>query len=176
LRIHSLTTRFLLTLLLSTALPFLVFALYARSEMEERLDTQLVDVFWPDQAEACHKAVANLVETMPGWTLSTGKAIVEARRKDIDKGAVVTRLMRTEPFTGRLPVFIGDDVTDEDGMMAATQLGGFGVKVGESDSVARFHITDVPAARALLSEIASKGIPRRFGSEETATRNETLTN
>jgi len=37
LRIHSLTTRFVLTLLLSTALPFLAFGWYARVEMEGRL-------------------------------------------------------------------------------------------------------------------------------------------
>ena len=49
-RIHSLTTRFLLTLLLSTALPFLAFGWYARAEMEERLESQVVQVFLPDQA------------------------------------------------------------------------------------------------------------------------------
>ena len=33
------------------------------------------------------------------------------------------------PFAGRLPVFVGDDVTDEDGIAAAKALGGVGVRV-----------------------------------------------
>ena len=56
-RIHSLTTRFLLTLLLSTALPFLVFGWYARSEMERRLESQVVEVFLPDQAVAAAEEI-----------------------------------------------------------------------------------------------------------------------
>jgi hypothetical protein len=56
-RIHSLTTRFLLTLLLSTALPFLVFGWYARSQMESRLESQVVQVFLPDQAVAAAEQI-----------------------------------------------------------------------------------------------------------------------
>jgi trehalose 6-phosphate phosphatase len=34
--------------------------------------------------------------------------------------------MRDLPFAGRVPIFIGDDVTDEEGMRAARSLGGHG--------------------------------------------------
>jgi signal transduction histidine kinase len=51
-RIHSLTARFLLTLLLSTALPFVAFSWYARAQMTSRLEGQVVQVFLPDQAAA----------------------------------------------------------------------------------------------------------------------------
>jgi trehalose 6-phosphate phosphatase len=47
----------------------------------------------------------------------------------VDKGSAVTALMARAPFQGRLPVFIGDDVTDEDGMAAARGLGGAGFRV-----------------------------------------------
>jgi trehalose 6-phosphate phosphatase len=33
------------------------------------------------------------------------------------------------PFASRMPVFVGDDVTDEDGFRAAEALGGIGVDV-----------------------------------------------
>jgi trehalose 6-phosphate phosphatase len=39
--------------------------------------------------------------------------------------------MARPPFAGRLPVFIGDDVTDEDGMKVCRQLGGAGYRVDE---------------------------------------------
>ncbi|MCP5775480.1 hypothetical protein NL389_37230, partial [Klebsiella pneumoniae] len=38
-------------------------------------------------------------------------------------------MMREPPFAGRLPIFIGDDVTDEDGIAAAEALGGMGYRV-----------------------------------------------
>ena len=45
------------------------------------------------------------------------------------KGNALRRLMETAPFAGRLPLFIGDDVTDEDAIRAATDLGGRGLRV-----------------------------------------------
>lgn len=55
----------------------------------------------------------------------------ELRPRSVDKGAAVRRLMREQPFAGRRPVFVGDDVTDEDGMAAAESLGGIGIHVHE---------------------------------------------
>ena len=41
-------------------------------------------------------------------------------------------------------VFIGDDVTDEDGFAAAERLGGFGVRIGEpAETRARFVLPDI---------------------------------
>ena len=47
----------------------------------------------------------------------------EVRPRGADKGTAVRRLMDRAPFAGRLPVFIGDDVTDEDGIAAAAGPG-----------------------------------------------------
>lgn len=54
----------------------------------------------------------------------------EIRPRAASKGRAVEALMRTDPFAGRLPVFVGDDVTDEEGMDAARRFGGFGLHVG----------------------------------------------
>jgi trehalose 6-phosphate phosphatase len=48
-----------------------------------------------------------------------------------DKGTAVRALMSRPPFAGRVPVYLGDDVTDEDGMRAARALGGLGWRVQE---------------------------------------------
>jgi trehalose 6-phosphate phosphatase len=56
----------------------------------------------------------------------------EVRPRGIDKGGAVRALMARAPFAGRLPVFVGDDVTDEDAIAAARALGGIGLKVDET--------------------------------------------
>jgi trehalose 6-phosphate phosphatase len=58
-----------------------------------------------------------------------GKMAFEIRPRTLTKARAVRRLMKVEPFCGRMPVFIGDDVTDEDGFRAAEALGGEGLDV-----------------------------------------------
>ncbi|MGI4941367.1 MAG: trehalose-phosphatase [Janthinobacterium lividum] len=53
----------------------------------------------------------------------------EVRPRGVDKASAVEALMQDTPFAGRQPVFIGDDVTDEDGMRAARAVGGAGLRV-----------------------------------------------
>ena len=60
-----------------------------------------------------------------------GKMAVEVRPRTVTKARPVHRLMMLEPFSGRHPVFVGDDVTDRDGFRAAAALGGEGADVFE---------------------------------------------
>ena len=53
----------------------------------------------------------------------------EVRPRGADKASAVQALMLLAPFEGRRPIFIGDDVTDRDGMRAAAALGGAGLWV-----------------------------------------------
>src|SRR4029077_13602865 len=67
-----------------------------------------------------------------------------------DKGMAVREFMREEPFRGRTPVFIGDDITDEYGFAMVNRLHGHSVKVGPGRTVARWRMRDVRAVRAWL--------------------------
>jgi trehalose 6-phosphate phosphatase len=59
-----------------------------------------------------------------------GKAMFEVKRPGVDKGDGVRAVMAQAPFAGRMPVFIGDDVTDEAAFAAMTAFGGKGFSVG----------------------------------------------
>jgi trehalose 6-phosphate phosphatase len=108
----------------------------------------------PERENDCRAAVRDAIASEPDWTILSGKAVFEARRKDVSKAEAVRALMARSPFAGRTPVFIGDDVTDEDGMAAAIELAGFGVKIGQGETLARFRIADVAGAHALLKALA----------------------
>jgi trehalose 6-phosphate phosphatase len=64
------------------------------------------------------------VEVLPG------KMMLEVKRPGISKGVAVSALMRRAPFAGRMPVFIGDDVTDESVFAVMPELGGLSFSVG----------------------------------------------
>lgn len=84
--------------------------------------------------------------------VQSGKMVVEAKPAGRDKGRAIEEFMREAPFAGRVPVFIGDDLTDEHGFEVVNRLGGHSVKVGEGPSAARWRLETPAAVRAWLSE------------------------
>lgn len=78
--------------------------------------------------------------------LQAGKMMVELRTPGGDKGDAVRQLMKHPAMAGALPVFVGDDRTDEAGFAAASALGGVGVFVGAPRETAASHRLDDPAA------------------------------
>lgn len=81
-------------------------------------------------AEAPLRAVAEaIIAASPGFTLLNGQFIWEIRPEGIDKGSAVRALMAAAPFASRTPIFVGDDITDDDGIAAAVALGGVGLRL-----------------------------------------------
>ena len=80
-----------------------------------------------------------------------GKGVAELVRPGANKGAALHAFMQIAPFAGSRPIFVGDDVTDEDGMRAAIEFAGFGIAVGERVSeAARYHLPNVEAVHDWL--------------------------
>jgi len=70
---------------------------------------------------------------------------------------VVDAFMAEPPFRGRVPVFVGDDSTDEDGFLAVNRLGGVSVRVGgDGPSAARHRLADAAAVRSWLATVADQ--------------------
>jgi trehalose 6-phosphate phosphatase len=75
--------------------------------------------------------VGRLGETLgAGLHVQHGLLVCEIKPRGADKGTAVRAFMAEPPFAARLPVAVGDDLTDLDAFAAADALGGFGVSVG----------------------------------------------
>jgi trehalose 6-phosphate phosphatase len=96
--------------------------------------------------------VATRIAGAFGLELQPGSMVIELRAPGHDKGDAVEAFMAEPPFEGAVPVFVGDDLTDEDGFDAARGLGGFGVLVGPSRrTAAGFRLENVQAVLGWLS-------------------------
>jgi len=84
------------------------------------------------------------------YCLHRGKRVVELVPAGRNKGLAIAAFMREAPFRDRVPVFIGDDVTDEHGFAVVERLHGYGVKVGPGPTMAKWRLSDVRAVRAWL--------------------------
>lgn len=102
----------------------------------------------------------------PGTELLCGKCVFEIKPAGISKGSAIEAFMAAPPFAGRLPLFAGDDVTDEAGFSAVQQLGGHGIKVGEGATGAHYRCA-TPAALFQWLQATSHEQAFTFASSDT---------
>ena len=83
-------------------------------------------------AETAAREVMEKVRTAlgPAYGVQEGKMVLELKPRRPNKRTVVEDFMAEAPFRDRVPVFIGDDITDEDGFAAAQSFGGAAIVVG----------------------------------------------
>jgi trehalose 6-phosphate phosphatase len=93
-------------------------------------------------------------EVLPGY------AMFEVKRPNVSKGDGVRELMRHPPFAGRMPVFIGDDVTDESVFAVLPQLSGKGFSVRRPFAGLAGIFDSPKEVRAALMRLAGNGRAR----------------
>src|SRR5258708_1774395 len=91
------------------------------------------------------------------FELQSGKMVMEIKPSGKDKGTAIAEFLAEAPFLGRLPVFIGDDLTDEFGFELINRVGGCSVKVGEGSSAANWRLPNAHAVRAWLRRFVERG-------------------
>lgn len=105
----------------------------------------------PELAIPVMGLLEQFVESDPNFEILPALMARELRHRSINKGEALRCLMKTDVFKGRRPFFIGDDVTDEDAIAAAEDLGGVGLRVPEA-------FGGEPArVRAWLTDLAAQG-------------------
>lgn len=86
-----------------------------------------------------------------GFELQPGRLVFELKPPSVNKGDALTAFLTEAPFAGRLPVFLGDDLTDEHALDVARKCGGMAIQVGTRLSgAAQFALTDPAAVQRWL--------------------------
>lgn len=110
----------------------------------------------PQHQQAVEQLAGSLTQRFPELVQQPGKCVVELKPKGVNKGAAISVFMQQPPFAGRIPVFLGDDLTDEAGFSVVNALGGISIKVGDGDSCAQGHLSDVSAVYRWLEQTRLK--------------------
>jgi trehalose 6-phosphate phosphatase len=99
--------------------------------------------------KGAREAIAEWLKELPDvLTPIWGKDVVELRPSGVSKGTAVRRIADSHP--DRTPVYLGDDVTDEDAFEALGQ-DALTIKVGPGDTAARYRLSDAEAVVQYLN-------------------------
>lgn len=108
----------------------------------------------PQLAGYAHRVTRSLLQRVgTKYCIQAGKRVVELKPSGKDKGVAVREFMQELPFEGRIPVFVGDDATDEYGFATVNRLRGYSIKVGPGTTVARWRLPNVMSVLQWLRSI-----------------------
>jgi trehalose 6-phosphate phosphatase len=103
---------------------------------------------------ALREAAEALLEELPDYELQLGHRVIEIKPAGMDKGQAVAELLARPPFHGRMPVYVGDDFTDEHGFATANLENGISIRVGTREpSLAQYTLSSPAAVQAWLARV-----------------------
>lgn len=105
----------------------------------------------PDLRDVAEAVIERATRDRDDLVVMHGDNIVEVHPAGMDKGQALAAMMEAAPFAGRLPIYVGDDTTDEFALKAVRDMDGVSIKVGTRESVAEFRLDDVGAVHRWLA-------------------------
>jgi trehalose 6-phosphate phosphatase len=109
----------------------------------------------PHAEKAIYEAVSLIRADLPEAPIEIlpGKSVCEIKHAGFTKATGVLELMTHEPFKGRRPIFIGDDVTDESVFAIMPELGGLSFSVGRRATGVAGHFDQPRDVREWLAHL-----------------------
>lgn len=111
----------------------------------------------PELEALCRQVMCEAVERSAGLELMQGKYVFDVKPAGISKGTAIAAFMSEAPFAGRIPLFAGDDVTDEAGFEQVLRMGGQAVKVGPERTLAQHRCASVAQLTGWLQSALQPG-------------------
>ena len=113
----------------------------------------------PHAEKAIYEAVSLIRADLPNAPIEVlpGKFVCEIKHSGFTKASGVRELMTHEPFRGRRPLFIGDDVTDESVFAIMPDLNGLAFSVGRRVKGVNGHFDAPRDVREFLARLLDSG-------------------
>jgi len=109
----------------------------------------------PEFESGVRQIVAALAKAMgANYHVQEGSMVLEIKPCGFTKATAAKKFMQEPPFSGRTPVFVGDDLTDQAGFRIVEALGGISIAVGNRIR-GQWHFDDPAAVRRWLQDIAA---------------------
>src|SRR6202165_2289708 len=109
----------------------------------------------PHAEKAIYAAVSLIRADLPNAPIEVlpGKCVCEIKHSGFNKASGVAELMTHEPFKGRRPIFVGDDVTDESVFAIIPDFGGLAFSVGRRAMGVADHFGEPREVREWLAHL-----------------------
>ncbi|MBV8927050.1 MAG: trehalose-phosphatase [Bradyrhizobium sp.] len=109
----------------------------------------------PHAEKAIYEAVSLIRADLPNAPIEVlpGKCVCEIKHSGFTKASGVRELMAHEPFRGRRPLFIGDDVTDESVFAIMPDFDGLAFSVGRRAQGVAGHFDSPSDVRTFLAQL-----------------------
>jgi trehalose 6-phosphate phosphatase len=91
----------------------------------------------------------------PEFEMLEGNCVLEIKPSTHNKATAIEAFMQESPFSGRMPIYIGDDRTDFDGFGAVRRHDGIDIGVGEAVP-ARWRLENPAAVRSWLFQLTDR--------------------
>jgi trehalose 6-phosphate phosphatase len=109
----------------------------------------------PQREAAVRQALIDIAKPLgTNYHIQEGSKVLEIKPRGFSKAAAIKAFMKEPPFSGRQPVFVGDDLTDQDGFKMVEDQRGISIAVGDRVH-GQFRFETVSAVRRWLQEIAA---------------------
>jgi trehalose 6-phosphate phosphatase len=114
----------------------------------------------PHAEQAIYDAVSAIRADLPNAPIEVlpGKLVCEIKHSGFTKATGVIELMTHEPFKGRRPVFLGDDVTDETVFAIMPGMNGLAFSVGRHAQGVAGHFDGPREVRAWLASLLNEDV------------------
>ena len=109
----------------------------------------------PQHEAAVRQSLIDIAKPLgSNYHIQEGSMVLEIKPRGFTKASAIKAFLHEPPFSGRKPVFVGDDLTDQDGFRMVEDQGGISIAVGDRVH-GQFRFDTVSAVRAWLQEIAA---------------------
>ena len=124
--------------------------------LEDKGRTIAVHFRMAPQSESAVRDAVRAIAALLGsnYHIQDGSMMLEIKPRGFSKASAIKAFMKEPPFSGRKPVFVGDDLTDQDGFKTVEDHGGISIAVGDRVR-GQYRMENAAAVRVWLEGIAA---------------------